>query len=124
MVKKIFIVDDEDSIRYTVKTGIEGMDSNYQMIGLESGLKCLQMLQEDHLPDLILLDIMMPEMSGWETYKQIQQNMKWRDIPVIFITARTDRYAREAGEFFGDDYIEKPFEIPELKKRIDKVLVK
>jgi len=70
------------------------------------------------------LDIMMPEMSGWETFDKIKGNQNWGNIPVIFLTARTDNIAKKAGGFLGDDYIEKPFKIDELIKRIEQILKK
>ena len=124
MTKTIIIVDDEQSVLYTVKHGLEGIGEEYNVISAESGKKCLELLENNQIPDLILLDIMMPEMSGWETYNQIKKNETWKNIPIVFLTARTDRIARDAGSFFGEDYIEKPFNIPELKQRIDKVLNK
>jgi DNA-binding response OmpR family regulator len=71
---------------------------------------------------LILLDIMMPGMSGWEVFKSLRENPSWEKIPVVFLTARTDNIAKNAGSFLGNDYIEKPFKLPELKERIDKIL--
>ena len=124
MAKKIFIVDDEQGVLYTVKHGLEGDTKDYEVIPVNSGKKCLELLQKNTIPDLILLDIMMPEMSGWETYNKIKENDAWKKIPIVFLTARIDYNARKAGQFFGEDYIEKPFNIPELKQRIDKVLKK
>jgi len=63
-------------------------------------------------------------MSGWETYKKIKENPSWKSIPIVFLTARIDRVAKDAGHFYGEDYIEKPFDIVELKLRIEKVLKK
>jgi len=124
MTKKIMVVDDDIGVIYTVKHGIEGVDSDYEVITVESGEKCLALLEDDQIPDLILLDIMMPGMSGWEAYQKIRANEVWKKIPVVFLSARTDRIAKEAGGFLGDDYIEKPFKVPELKARIDKILKK
>jgi DNA-binding response OmpR family regulator len=58
---------------------------------------------------------MMPNMSGWETCKKIREKIENDELPIIFLTARTDRIAKEAGGFLADDYIEKPFKVPELK---------
>jgi len=69
-------------------------------------------------------DLMMPGMSGWETFDMLRENKSWKDIPIVFLTARTDRVAKNAGQFLGSDYIEKPFEINDLKERIDKALKK
>ena len=124
MVKKIMIVDDDPGVIFTVKHGIENMDEDYEITTVSSGKKCLEFLKNNDAPDLILLDIMMPEMSGWETYQKIKEEDNWKNIPVVFLTARTDRIAKDAGIFLGDDYIEKPFKVPELKERIDKILKK
>jgi two-component system response regulator VicR len=120
MVKKIMIVDDNPDIILSIKSGLEVVAGDYEIIGAESGEKCLELL-ETETPDIILLDIMMPEMSGWETFDKLKGNASWVKIPVVFLTARTDRVAKNAGGFLGDDYIEKPFEIAELKRRIDEI---
>ncbi|HEC89204.1 MAG: response regulator [Thermoplasmata archaeon] len=121
MSKKILIVDDNPDVIFSVKNGLESISDDYQIIGAESGKKCLELLKEE-TPDLILLDIMMPDMSGWKTFDKIKENEAWRDIPIVFLTARTDPVAKNAGGFLGEDYIEKPFEISDLKERIDKIL--
>ena len=120
MVKKIMVVDDNPDIILSIKSGLEVVAGDYEIIGAESGEKCLELL-ETETPDLILLDIMMPEMSGWETFDKLKENALWGKIPVVFLTARTDSVAKNAGGFLGDDYIEKPFEIAELKRRIDEI---
>jgi len=124
MSKKILIVDDDPGVIFTVKHGIESLDSDYKITTVNSGRQCLELLEKEELPDLILLDIMMPDMSGWETYKKIREKIKGDKLPIVFLTARTDRIAKDAGEFLAEDYIEKPFKVPELKERIDKILKK
>lgn len=123
MVKKIMIVDDDPSVRYTLKNGFE-LYEEYNVTTVESGLQCLDMLHNNQIPDIILLDVMMPEMSGWETFNKIKANAAWKNIPIIFLTARTDTVAKHAGGFLAEDYIEKPAKIPDIKERIDKVLFK
>lgn len=120
MVKKIMVVDDNPDVIFSVKSGLETVSDEFRIIGVESGEKCLEFLQTEH-PDLILLDIMMPGMSGWKTFDKIKENEDWKKIPVVFLTARTDRVAKNAGGFLGEDYVEKPFDIKDLKGRIDKV---
>lgn len=124
MTKKVMVVDDDLGVVFTVKRGMEGIDKDYEIITATGGKECLELLKNNQIPDLIILDILMPDISGWEIYKKLKDNDMWRNIPVIFLTARTDRIAREAGDFLGDDYIEKPFKLPELKDRIDKILKK
>jgi len=120
MVKKIMVVDDNPDIILSIKGGLEAVADGYEIIGVESGEKCLELL-ETETPDLILLDIMMPEMSGWETFDKLKGNESWGKIPIVFLTARTDNVATNAGGFLGDGYIEKPFDIVELKRRIDEI---
>jgi len=123
MVKKVVVVDDNPDVIFSVKSGLEGISKDYQIIGVESGQKCLEFL-ETQMPDPLLLDIMIPGLSGWATYDKIKENPTCKHIPVVFLTARTDRVAKDAGGFLGDDYIEKPFDIHDLKTRIDKVFNK
>ena len=118
------VVDDDPGVIYTVKHGLEKLDSNYKIITAKSGKECLKLLENNQIPDLILLDIMMPEMSGWTTFKKIREKLPSDKLPVIFLTARKDQIAKEAGGFLGEDYIEKPVKIPELKERIDKIIQK
>lgn len=122
MAKIVMIVDDEPDIGFSVKQYLEKSGDGYVVICVDSGRQCLDLLNKGQIPDLILLDIMMPEMSGWYVFERIKGHESWRNISIVFLTARVDMVARNAGNFLGDDYIEKPFEIKDLKKRIDKVL--
>jgi len=121
-MKKIMVVDDEPDQIYVIRKSLEKTDGNYEIISANSGAQCLEFLEKNQIPDLILLDIMMPEMSGWLVFDKLKDNVIWEKIPIIFLTARTDKIAENAGGFLGEDYIEKPFEIKDLKNRIDKVL--
>ena len=121
-MKKIMIVDDEEDQLYTVKKTLEYAKEKYEIITFNSGINCLQYLKNNNNPDLILLDIMMPEMTGWELYDKIKENDKWRNIPIVFLTARTDETAEKAGKFFGEDFIEKPFDSEDLIDRIKKII--
>jgi CheY-like chemotaxis protein len=115
--KTIIVVDDNPDVILSVKHGLEEINKDFQIKGVESGEKCLELL-ETEIPDLILLDIMMPRMSGWKTFDKIKENDHWKNIPVVFLTARTDRVAKNAGGFLAEDYIEKPFSIEDLHNRI------
>lgn len=124
MTKKIMIVDDNPDLLFSVKNGLEDADPEINVISVESAELCLERLKNNEIPDLILLDIMMPGINGWEMFDKLKENASWRNIPVIFLTARTDRIAKNAGQFLAEDYIEKPFEVEDLKRRIDKVINK
>jgi CheY-like chemotaxis protein len=121
-MKTILVVDDSADVITSLKIGLEDISGMYKILGAENGQKCLEMLKNNIIPDIIFLDIMMPQMSGWEVFDRIKENPSWNSIPIIFLTARTDRVAKNAGSFLGDDYVEKPFNIADLKKRIENVL--
>jgi DNA-binding response OmpR family regulator len=121
-MKKIMIVDDEQDQIATFEYVVQSSKSNYEIISVNDGMQCLQLLKNNQIPDLILLDIMMPKMSGWEVFKRIKEIPSCKDVPIIFLTARTDVMAKKAGSFLGDDYIEKPFDSQNLLKRINEVL--
>ena len=120
--KTIMVVDDNPDLIYSVKTGLASVCNDYEIIGVESGKACLDLLKE-HIPDLILLDIMMPGMDGWDVCAKIKSNKKTENIPIVFLTAKTDSISKGIGRLASADYIEKPFDIRELKKRIDAVLL-
>ena len=123
-MKKIMVVDDEPDQIYTLKYSLEGAQEEFELIPANSAMECLQKLSSGILPDIILLDIMMPEMSGWELYEKIRDNSKYNDIPIVFLTARGDKIAKNAGRFLGNDYVEKPYDIKDLIKRINDILDK
>ena len=122
MVNKIMVVDDDPGVVYTIKNGLESLDSSYEIISAENGKKCLEILENNQVPDLIILDILMPEMNGWETFQKIREKLSFEELPIIFLTARKDQIAKNAGSFLGEYFIEKPFKLEELKEIIDKLL--
>jgi len=121
-MKKIMIVDDEPDQIFTAKIGLE-LDGKYGIIGANSGDQCFELLKDGQIPDLIILDLMMPGMSGWIVHDRLKKkDSSYNDIPIIFLTGVTNSDSKEVGEWFGEDYIEKPYELEDLKKRIDAVL--
>jgi DNA-binding response OmpR family regulator len=123
MVKTILVVDDYNDIVISVKQVLEDPAGEYHVIGADSGEKCLQILQQNtSLPDLILLDIMMPGMSGWDVAARIKQNDQWCDVPIIFLTAKSDDMSVGIGHLASEEYIVKPFDIMKLKECVKRVL--
>ena len=124
-MKEIMLVDDEKDQIFCIKTAFEELfGKEYSIIPAESGKHCFKLLEKNVKPDLILLDLMMPEMNGWEVFDKLRANPSWKNIPVLILTARTDGLAAQAGKLIADDYIEKPIDIKELKTRIDNLLKK
>jgi len=124
MVKTILVVDDDPGVTHTVKYGLESLDADYKVVCVDSGQKCLKLLENNQIPDIILLDIMMPEMNGWGVQKKLQERIEWRNIPIIFLTATGDPTSKKIGSIISEGFIEKPCKIPDLKQRIDKILKK
>jgi len=118
------IVDDEPDIIFAVKYGLKDFTDEYKIIGAESGRKCFEILKNGQIPDLILLDVMMPEMNGWNVFTKLKETQEYRKIPVVFLTAKTDIYSKGFGKMAAADYIEKPFDIKNLEKRINEILKK
>ena len=116
------VVDDENPIIVSVREGLKSLASGYEVIGAKSGYECIKKLKDEPLPDLILLDIMMPGMDGWAVQRQIQSKAEWKEIPIVFLTAKTEEHSKRLGNVVAKDYIEKPLEIIDLKNRVDKVL--
>jgi len=124
MKKKIMVIDDEPDQILTIKLILEDMSDKYEVIGANSGMQCLQLLKNNQIPDIIFLDIMMPEMNGWELARLLRKNIEWRKIPIIFLTATEDETSKITGKIIGEAFIEKPFDVPSLMKKIDEILSK
>jgi signal transduction histidine kinase len=115
-MKTIFIVDDKDTNLLLAKTALEGMYKTYALPSAERMFK----LAEKITPDLILLDIEMPEMDGFTAMEILKKNEKLKSIPVIFLTGKNDAASELHGFDLGAlDFINKPFSAPVLLKRIE-----
>lgn len=114
--KEIVLVVDDQMTNLKILSSI--LSKEYSLGIANSGENAMKYL-ESNMPDLILLDIMMPEMDGYEVCKRIKQSTKHKDIPIIFLTAKTDIDDVIKGfEYGAVDYITKPFNISELKVRV------
>ncbi len=95
----------------------------FEVIGASGGVEGLQAI-EDLQPNLVLLDLMMPDMDGWEVYQRMKSNPATNSIPVIVVTARAQSIDKVLGLHIAkvDDYITKPFGPNELLKSVERVL--
>ncbi|MFN8458559.1 MAG: response regulator transcription factor [Anaerolineae bacterium] len=115
--KLILIVDDEIRMRRFMKMNLDL--EGYRVIEASNGLEALDRIRED-LPDLVLLDVMMPELDGFETLRIIRETST---VPVIILTVKDDEADKVKGlELGADDYVTKPFSPRELASRIKAVL--
>lgn len=116
--KKPLIMLVDDIIRNLQVIGDHLVNEGYDVSFATSGLKALEIIEEV-MPDLILLDVMMPEMNGFEVCEKLMQNKKTKNIPVIFLTAKTETKDLLTGfKVGGVDYITKPFQKDEILARI------
>ena len=117
MKKRILIVDDELSILKFLRSNLE--DRGYTAINATNGEEALHIIERE-LPDLIILDVMMPKMDGFEVCRQLRE---WSQIPIIMLSARGDEKDKvKCLDLGADDYIVKPFGANELMARVSAVL--
>lgn len=120
-MKKILIIDDEKNFCALVKMNLE-LIGDYNVIIAASGKEGIR-AAEGERPDLILLDVTMPKMDGFEVLKILKKNDKTISIPVVMLTGRGSRkYQEEAMSVYDEDYIVKPINIEILKSKIEEVL--
>ncbi len=116
-VKKILVVDDEKKIVDIVKAYLER--ESYQVIVAYEGKSALELARRQ-LPDLIVLDLMLPEITGWDICRSLRRTS---DVPIIMLTARDETTGKIVGlELGADDYVTKPFDPKELVSRVKALL--
>ncbi len=120
MMNKILVIDDDTAINELVKINLEL--EGYTVFQANDGVKGFALAKQE-LPNLIILDIMMPEVDGFTVAKRIRENETTKDIPIIMLTALSELNDKVNGFNIGvDDYLVKPFEIEELKVRVRALL--
>ncbi|MGA2502879.1 MAG: response regulator [Anaerolineales bacterium] len=119
--KVILCIEDEQEMIDLIRLILSRR--GFEILGANGGKEGLEMIRKNH-PDLVLLDLMMPEMDGWEVYQQMKADETTRDIPVIVVTAKAQSIDKVLGLHIAkvDDYIAKPFSPQELLASVDTVL--
>ncbi len=121
MRKKILIIDDEEDFAYFLKTNLE-LTTNSVVITSNRGKKGIRTALKEK-PDLIILDIMMPGLDGFEVLKKLKENEKTYHIPVIMLTAKNgDESKIKAAGMYCEDYLVKPVETGILRSKISSIL--
>jgi two-component system response regulator VicR len=123
MSRRVLYIEDEPEMIDLVRLilGRKGIE----VVGATGGREGLDAVRKE-LPDLVLLDLMMPDMDGWEVYQQMKAGEPTRDIPVIVVTAKAQSIDKVLGLHIAkvDDYISKPFSPHELAESVERVLSK
>ncbi len=120
---KILIAEDEPDIRDLI-VFILRMIGGYEVVAANNGEEAVQLALKE-IPDLILTDVRMPKMSGYEACQRIKADPTTKHIPVVFLTARGQEQEVQAGiAAGGDEYLLKPFEQAQLIKKVTDILAK
>ena len=121
--KLILCIEDEEEMIDLIRLILTRR--GFDVRGANGGKEGLEIIRKEH-PDLILLDLMMPDMDGWEVYQQMKAEEATKDIPVIVVTAKAQSIDKVLGLHIAkvDDYIAKPFSPQELLNSVDNVLAK
>jgi DNA-binding response OmpR family regulator len=119
--KRVVCIEDEPEMTDLVRLilGRKG----FNVIGANGGIEGLEVVRKEQ-PDLVLLDLMMPDMDGWEVYQQMKADTVLRDIPVVVVTAKAQSIDKVLGLHIAkvDDYITKPFGPQELLESVEKII--
>ncbi len=120
-LRKIVCVEDEVEMIALISLILSR--KGFEVIGAEGGAKGLAAIRAEK-PDLVLLDLMMPEIDGWQVYQQLKADPATAEIPVIVVTAKAQNIDKVLGLHIAkvDDYISKPFSLQELVDRVEAVL--
>jgi two-component system alkaline phosphatase synthesis response regulator PhoP len=127
MAKKILIVDDDPDLVEAVSTILES--KGYAVAAAYGGVEGLKKARTEN-PDLIVLDVMMPDKDGYAVCKELKADEKYRSIPILLLTAvvshiPTTKYTHQMGmDMEADDYMDKPVEPEELVKRVETLIAK
>lgn len=118
---RVVCIEDEPEMIDLIKLIL--LRDGFEVFGAAGGMEGLQLV-EDLQPKLVLLDLMMPDMDGWEVYQRLKANPNTRQIPVIVLTARAQSIDKVLGLHIAkvDDYITKPFGPSDLLKSVEKVI--
>ena len=120
MTKKILVVDDEKDITETISFMLKA--EGYEVFVGNDGEEGLKLAKEI-IPDLIILDVMMPKINGYKIARLLKYDNKYKQIPIVMVTARGQDSDKLLGEETGaDEYITKPFEFEELLNTVNKFL--
>ena len=119
-MNKILVIDDDEAINELVKVNLELF--GYSVITAKNGIEGFALVKQE-LPDLVVLDVMMPEVDGFTVAKRIRENPETKNIPILMLTALGMVQDKVKGFDIGvDDYLVKPFEMDELRVRIRALL--
>ena len=118
----MLVVDDDADLRMIVSATLRKMDMPVEVVQAEDGMAAVEKAREA-TPDLVVLDVMMPRMDGFDTCRALRADVRTAFVPILMLTASADQDSRTKGYLIGtDDYMAKPFLPVDLKLRIARLL--
>jgi len=118
--KIVFVVDDDEFYLSKVENILK---NKYEVITAKSGKDAMEYLHKGVVPDLILLDILLPDLDGWETFHRLRTISSLQDVPVVLLIPKTElAEVRNAKKMGWTDYIMTPYKLDDLIKRIERIL--
>ena len=119
---RILVVDDDALIRRSVSAALTRLEVQPEIRTASNGREALAIVEEE-IPDLVVLDVMMPELNGFEVCERLRQNLRTAFVPILMLTRNSDEAHRTKGFVVGtDDFMAKPFSVPELAARVTRLL--
>jgi type IV pilus assembly protein PilB len=119
---RILIVDDDDGIKLIVKKALQQLPMDVEIMTASDGVEALEKMKEDPA-DMLVLDVMMPRMDGFTVCEKLRQDIRTTFVPILMLTANADESNRTKGYLVGaDDYMNKPFNVPDLNARVTRLL--
>lgn len=121
MGKKIIVVEDDVKIASLLRINLERQ--GYQVLFAHDGQSGYELIEKES-PDLIITDLLLPHLHGFELCKKVKENNKLKRIPIILMTAvyKKSKYKMQGKTYGADDFIEKPFDLPILLSKINKLI--
>ncbi|MBL8014300.1 MAG: response regulator [Candidatus Omnitrophica bacterium] len=119
--KRVLVVDDDPVVIRLVKEILKNI--GYEVETAKDGIDAMVLVKKEK-PDLIVLDIMMPELNGYDVLRTLKFTDEYKDIPVLLLTSREQELDRRIGEMMGIDYLQKPVNREAFIERIQKIIQK
>lgn len=122
MTKIIYVVDDTEDIYYSIKDSLNLKNPDYEIIRVDSAIEFLLKMNAEKKPDLIILDIMLPDINGIDLAGKIRGMQEFENTPILFLSARIDDETKKKASQYSKYYMEKPFDVDALNKKVNKIL--
>jgi CheY-like chemotaxis protein len=119
-MRRILVVDDDPEVVALLAERLHG--EGHDVVAAADGYQALAALERGPAPDLVVLDVLMPGLSGWEVARAVRRDPRLRATPILVVTAVGRVLNQATSPLFADDFLDKPFDLDELDHKIDQLL--